>query len=55
MWHPKLTMLIGALALTASFCAVPQVSTAQMLISEAEAKLPASQDTGMATRGLTHD
>ena len=53
MWHPKLTMLIGALASAALACAYPQISAAQMLISETEAKLPLSPDSGMATRGLT--
>lgn len=50
MWHSKLTVLIGALALV---CAFPKISSAQMLISEAEAKLPQAQDSSMATRGLT--
>jgi hypothetical protein len=53
MWHPKLTMLIGVLALAALTCAFPQISAAQILISETEAKLPPSPDSGMATRGLT--
>ncbi len=53
MWHPKLTLLIGAFALSALMCALPQIATAQMLISETEAKLPTSQDSTMATRGLT--
>ena len=50
MWYPKFTVLAGALALT---CALPQISAAQVLISEAEAKLPQAQDSSIATRGLT--
>ncbi len=50
MWHPKFTVLIGALVL---ICAFPQISTAQMLISDDEAKLPSVTDSAMATRGLT--
>jgi hypothetical protein len=53
MWHPKVTMLIGALALVASTFAFPQVSAAQVLISDTEAKLPPSPDSAIATRGLT--
>jgi hypothetical protein len=54
MFHPSLRMLLGALMLTA-ISVFPQISSAQVLvlISEAEAKLPASPDSGMATRGLT--
>lgn len=33
--------------------ALPNAGTAEMLISEAEAKLPNSTDVGMTTRGLT--
>ena len=50
MRHPMITMIISALAFA---CAFPQISAAEMLISEAEAKLPPSPDTSMATRGLT--
>jgi hypothetical protein len=42
--------IVGALALA---CVFPQSSAAEMLISAAEAKLPLSPETGMATRGLT--
>ena len=50
MRHSTITVLIGALALAFVF---PQISSAETLISEAEAKLPQAADTGMATRGIT--
>jgi hypothetical protein len=50
MRHPTITVLVGALALA---FVVPQISSAETLISEAEAKLPQAPDTGMATRGIT--
>lgn len=50
MWHPKIMALIAALALTFAW---PKLCTAQILISEAEAKLPQVQDSSIATRGLT--
>ena len=48
MRHPMITVLVSALAF-----AFPQMSSAEMLISEAEAKLPQSGDSSMATRGVT--
>lgn len=45
---------IVAIALSAGVTlAWPVASAAEMLISDAEAKLPASTDVGMTTRGLT--
>ena len=41
MWYPKLTGLIGALLLV---CATPKFAAAQLLISDAEAKLPQAQE-----------
>lgn len=55
MCYPKVTGFIGALFLGALFSifVTPQVSLAQVLISDAEAKLPQAQESGMATRGIT--
>jgi hypothetical protein len=50
MRYTVVTVLVGALALT---IAHPNNSAAEMLISEAESKLPAAADTAMATRGIT--
>lgn len=50
MCYPMVTVLIGALAFTVAH---PQISAAEMLISEAESKLPPATDTAMATRGIT--
>jgi hypothetical protein len=50
MRYPMVTVLIGALALTVAH---PQISFAEMLISDAESNLPPSADTAMATRGIT--
>lgn len=50
MCHKKLSALLGALAIC---CALAQIAAAETLISETEAKLPSSPDSGMATRGLT--
>jgi hypothetical protein len=45
---------ILAIALSAGvISALPGVAVAEVLISEAEAKLPASTDVGLTTRGLT--
>ena len=46
----KVALLVGALALTGTF---PKIAAAELLISEAEGKLPQSAETGMATRGIT--
>ena len=50
MRYSMVTLLIGALAFTVAH---PQVSAAEMLISEAESKLPPGLDSAMATRGIT--
>lgn len=50
MWHRKVTGLICSLIL---ICALPQVCAAQLLISEAEAKLPQAQEASITTRGIT--
>jgi hypothetical protein len=50
MRHPVVTALMCAAVLA---FALPQVSHAEMLISEAEANLPQAADTAMATRGIT--
>ena len=50
MRRPIIAVLVGVLALAFAF---PQKSSAEVLISEAEAKLPPPSDTRMATRGLT--
>jgi hypothetical protein len=50
MWHFKFFALTGALVL---LCALPQMSRAETLISDSEAKLPSTSDSAMATRGLT--
>lgn len=50
MRYSAITVFIGALALT---IAHPKISAAEMLISEAESKLPQASDSPMATRGIT--
>lgn len=45
---------VGAMVLSAAFAlALPGLGAADVLITEEEAKLPASTDVGMTTRGLT--
>jgi hypothetical protein len=50
MRYSMVTVLMGALALT---IAHSQISAAEMLITEAESKLPQGSDSAMATRGIT--
>jgi hypothetical protein len=50
MRYPVITMLFGALVFAAT---LPRIAAADMLISEAEAKLPQAADSGIATRGIT--
>ena len=49
MRHSIIAILLSAIAAPA----LPDTGAAEMLISEAEAKLPASTDVGMTTRGLS--